>query len=91
MDLETSSPLKVRIVGGMILLLVLGLTLAHAFGASVDLIYYNDAANAIVGTGLMMTGFFVVLGFGLTLAFFGENVLTAFFTVLYIVSATLLL
>ena len=39
----------------------------------------------------MMTGFFVVLGFALTFSYYGESVLTAFFTVIYIVSATMIL
>ena len=78
-------------VGVILLLIVIGMAAAHAFTSNIDVGYFNNQANSIVGACLMMTGIFVVLGFGLTFAFYGENVLTSFLTVLYIVSATLLI
>ena len=53
------------------LIIVSGLALAHALGSKMDLGYYDSSANALVGASLMMTGIFIVLGFGLTLSFYG--------------------
>jgi hypothetical protein len=71
-DIKTVSSLKVRIVGFFVLAIVIGLACTHIFAATLNQGYYTDSqANSIVGTSLMMTGFFVVMGFGLTLAYFG--------------------
>ena len=90
-DIETVSPVKIRVVGVILLIIVIGMAASHAFTASISTGYFNTQANSLVGACLMMTGIFVVLGFGLTFAFYGENVLTSFLTVLYIVSASLLI
>ena len=69
--METVSPIKIRIVGVVLLAIVIGMIAAHAFASKVDKPYFDNSANAMVGAGLMMTGIFVVLGFGLTFAYFG--------------------
>lgn len=69
--METVSPIKVRIVGVVLLAVVCGMIAAHAFTSKVDKPYFDNSANALVGAGLMMTGIFVVLGFGFTFAYFG--------------------
>ena len=55
----------------VLLAIVIGMIAAHAFASKVDKPYFDNSANAMVGAGLMMTGIFVVLGFGLTFAYFG--------------------
>ena len=70
MDIKTVSAIKVRVVGVVLLLLVMGIDAAHAFSSTTSMGYFDSLGNAFVGAGLMMTGIFVVLGFGLTLAYF---------------------
>ena len=70
-DTETVSPVKIRVVGVVLLIMVIGLAATHAFTSNINIGYFNDQANSIVGACLMMTGIFVVLGFGLTFAFYG--------------------
>jgi hypothetical protein len=92
MDNENSSKLKMRIVGGVVFLLMIMMTCFHAFSSNINTGYYNtNSSNAFVGAGLLLSTIFVILGFGLTLAYYGESALSSFFTVLYTVSLTMIL
>lgn len=92
MEMETISKIKVRVVGVVILLVLLTAVLFHAFSSTINTGYFSTySSNVLVGAGTMLMMIFVVLGFSLILAYYGENLHFAFFIVLYIVTMTLLL
>jgi len=71
-DTKTISSIKVRVVGFFLLVTVVGMACTHIFTTNLNQGYYTDnSTNSIVGTSLMMGGFFVVMGFGLIFAYYG--------------------
>ena len=50
---------------------MVGITVTTVFATNMNVAYYTVSANAFIGAQVFMTGIFVVLGFGLTLAYFG--------------------
>lgn len=69
--MDTISPVKVRVVGIILLIIVAGITAGYALATDTNNGYFTNEANSLVGTALMMSGVFTVLGFGLTMAYFG--------------------
>ena len=47
------------------------MAVVHGFTSVVDAPFFNSSNNAMVGASAMMAAIFVILGFGLTLGYYG--------------------
>ena len=76
------------------LLILFGMMWPYGFSSSIDTGYFSISSstndNALVGVCLFMTLIFIVIGFGLLLAYYGENLFSAFFIAVYITSITVI-
>ncbi len=72
MNSDKVSKIKMRVVGGVVMAILIAVTIIHAFTSTINKGYFNtNTSNVLVGAGLMVTVIFVVLGFGLSLAYYG--------------------
>lgn len=72
-------------------LLLVGVAFAFAFSSTTSTGGYSNSEQTLYGVTLLLSCLMVVLGFGLLLGYYGQNLMTGIFSALFTVSLTLLL